>query len=106
MLSLSLLISVNALLSNRFRLFLTILGLSLGIASVITVMALNKGAKTSLESFLRLKKGWYTIEPDILNYPGIALEYKTCKTLCHNSSFIKKAIPTKEARINFLGPLV
>jgi len=89
-------ISINALLNNKLRLFLTILGLSMGIASVITVLALNKGADESLKKFFMLKKDWYIIEPDIINFPDTVLEYDTCETLRKNSRHIERIVPFKE----------
>jgi len=89
-------ISINALLNNKLRLFLTILGLSMGIASVITVLALNKGADESLKEFFMLKKDWYIIEPDIMNFPDAVLKYDTCETLRKNSRHIEKIVPFKE----------
>ena len=41
-------ISVNALKRNKFRAFLTMLGIIIGVASVIVMLAIGQGSKKSI----------------------------------------------------------
>jgi len=41
-------ISVNALKRNKFRAFLTMLGIIIGVASVIVMLAIGEGSKKSI----------------------------------------------------------
>jgi putative ABC transport system permease protein len=43
-------IAMNALLRNKFRAFLTMLGIIIGVASVITMLGIGEGSKTSIQS--------------------------------------------------------
>ena len=42
-------IALNALLRNKFRAFLTMLGIIIGVASVITMLGIGEGSKVSIQ---------------------------------------------------------
>lgn len=42
-------IALKALANNRFRCFLTMLGIIIGVASVITMLAIGQGSKRSIQ---------------------------------------------------------
>ena len=42
-------ISMNAILRNKFRAFLTMLGIIIGVASVIAMLAIGQGSKQSIQ---------------------------------------------------------
>jgi len=97
-------LAMDGLLSNKFRVFLSILGLSLGIASVIMVMALSLGAYDSIRNFYHMKEGWYIIKPDLLVFPGTELKYDTCKTIEINCPGIISVVPYKITKRKFTRP--
>ena len=47
-------IAVNAILENKIRAFLTSMGIIFGVASVITMLAIGKGAETTLLEQMKL----------------------------------------------------
>jgi len=97
-------LAIEGLLSNKFRVFLSILGLALGIASVILVMALSLGASESIRNFYHMKSGWYIIKPDLLSFPDAELKYDTCKTIELNCRGVKTVVPYKITKRKFSRP--
>jgi putative ABC transport system permease protein len=94
-------LAIHGLLSNKFRVILSILGLSLGVFSVIIVMALSLGADESLRSFYHMKEGWYIIKPDLLVFPDAELKYDTCKTIDLHCPDVMTVVPYKETKMLF-----
>ncbi|MEQ8168736.1 MAG: ABC transporter permease [Candidatus Eremiobacterota bacterium] len=97
-------LAIDGLLSNKFRVFLSILGLSLGIASVIMVIALSLGAYDTIRNFYFTREGWYIIKPDLLVFPGTELKYDTCKTIELNCPGVITVIPYKITKRKFTRP--
>jgi len=101
--------SLEALLAHKLRLFLTLLGLSLGIASVVIVLALSKSAEKTLKDFYRLKENYYIIEPVrnwniIYRMPVIRcpeINYETYEHIKNRCSSAIKVIPIKMTRFQF-----
>jgi putative ABC transport system permease protein len=93
--------AVEGLMANKFRVFLSVLGLSLGISSVIIVMALSMGARESLKNFYHLKEDCYIIRPDLLIFPDAVLNYDTCKTIRNNCPDVLTVSPYKETKMLF-----
>ena len=46
-------ISFRALSNNKMRAFLTMLGIIIGVASVITMLAIGQGSKESIHRYLK-----------------------------------------------------
>jgi len=67
--------AVRAIFSNRMRSFLSMLGILIGIASVITMIALGEGAKQALsEKFASLGTNLLIVRPGSWRTRGVALE--------------------------------
>ena len=45
-------VAINAILSNKFRSFLSMLGIIIGVAAVIIMMAIGQGSKQSVREAL------------------------------------------------------
>mgnify|MGYP000083864494 FL=1 len=43
-------VAINAILSNKFRSFLSMLGIIIGVAAVIIMMAIGQGSKQSVRA--------------------------------------------------------
>lgn len=66
---------LQAIFSNRMRSFLSMLGILIGIASVITMIALGEGAKQALsERFASLGTNLLIVTPGSWRMRGVALE--------------------------------
>ena len=66
---------LQAIFSNRMRSFLSMLGILIGIASVITMIALGEGAKQALsERFASLGTNLLIVRPGSWRTRGVALE--------------------------------
>jgi len=66
---------LKAIFSNRMRSFLSMLGILIGIASVITMIALGEGAKQALsERFASLGTNLLTVRPGSWRMRGVSLE--------------------------------
>ena len=67
--------AIRAIFSNRMRSFLSILGILIGITSVITMMALGEGAKQALsERFASLGTNLLIVTPGSWRMRGVSLE--------------------------------
>ncbi|HPZ07242.1 MAG TPA: ABC transporter permease [Candidatus Eremiobacteraeota bacterium] len=89
-------LAIDGFIANKLRSFLSVLSLSLGVTSIIIVMALSQGAEEALRNFNHMKKGWFIIQPDLIMFPEALLEYKTCKTIKDNCLRSVKISPFKE----------
>ena len=50
-------VAINAILSNKFRSFLSMLGIIIGVAAVIIMMAIGQGSKQSVRAELSPSPG-------------------------------------------------
>lgn len=67
-------ISLKALRKNTFRTFLTMLGIIIGVASVITMLAIGQGSKDSIESSIsNLGSNLIMISPGSSRMGGVSL---------------------------------
>jgi len=67
--------AIRAIFSNRMRSFLSMLGILIGIASVITMIALGEGAKQALsERFASLGTNLLIVTPGSWRMRGVSLE--------------------------------
>lgn len=65
----------NAILSNKLRSLLSMLGILIGVASVIAMLALGKGAKESISNtFASLGTNILTVSPGARRMGGVSLE--------------------------------
>ena len=68
-------IALRSLASNKLRSFLTMLGIVIGVAAVIAMLAVGQGARASVEkSITGLGSNVIIISPGALNQSGIRLE--------------------------------
>jgi putative ABC transport system permease protein len=75
-------IAVNALTRNKFRAFLTMLGVIIGVASVIAMLAIGQGSKKSIEdSVSGMGANMVMIFPESMNRGGISLGNTSAKAL-------------------------
>ena len=68
-------IAWKALLLNKMRAFLTMLGVIIGVASVITMLAIGEGSKTSIQNQISgMGSNMITIRPGSDNHGGIKVD--------------------------------
>lgn len=89
---------VSALASNKARSFLTVLGIVIGIASVIAMLAIGDGAKGSVESSINsLGSNMLTVSPGAQRGPGTAVSSGrgSAQTLTlEDANAIKSQVPS------------
>ena len=74
--------AVASLLSHKMRSFLSILGILIGVTSVITMMAIGRGAQESIETQLNsLGSNVLSVRPGSMRTHGVALESGTVTRL-------------------------
>lgn len=65
-------VAMNALKRNKFRAFLTMLGIIIGVASVITMLAIGQGSKKSIQdSISSMGSNMLFVMPGTMNMGGI-----------------------------------
>jgi putative ABC transport system permease protein len=75
-------IAVNALTRNKFRAFLTMLGVIIGVASVIAMLAIGQGSKKSIEASVSgMGANMVMIFPESMNRGGVSLGNTSAKAL-------------------------
>ncbi|MFA7613620.1 MAG: ABC transporter permease [Candidatus Caldatribacteriota bacterium] len=98
---------LKQLLSNKVRTFLSILGVMIGVASVVTMMAIGLGAQKSIESQLSSLGGdLLTVRSGIRRSAGVAgqagatamLYYEDGEAIKNNFPVIKGVAPSLEGR--------
>ncbi len=77
-------IALRALQRNKLRAFLTMLGIIIGVAAVITMMSIGEGSKQSIQSSLSsMGSNMITIMPSS-NTPGVRMAGSSMQTLTLN----------------------
>jgi putative ABC transport system permease protein len=75
-------ISLRALNNNKMRAFLTMLGIIIGVASVITMLAIGQGSKKSIQSQIsEMGSNMIMIQPGTGNMGGVRLSGESQQTL-------------------------
>ncbi len=75
-------IALNALLRNKFRAFLTMLGIIIGVASVIAMLAIGEGSKLSIQQQISgMGLNLVTVVPGSQQRGGVQFGFSTMQTL-------------------------
>ena len=97
-------ISVQALLRNKIRTFLTMLGIIIGVAAVITMLAIGQGAKISIrDKIASLGVNMLLVQPGSLTKGGIRGGWGSIKTLVPEDAF---AMVEKCPSVALAAPIV
>ncbi|MDD4894497.1 MAG: ABC transporter permease, partial [Candidatus Omnitrophica bacterium] len=91
--------AVSAMLSHKMRAFLSILGILIGVAAVIAMLAIGQGAKESIEKQLvSLGSNLLIIRPGAMRSMGVALEAgTTTRFTLQDADEINKLSEVKDA---------
>ncbi len=97
--------AIQAILSHKVRAFLSILGILIGVAAVIAMLALGEGAKASLEQRLAsLGSNLLSVRPGSPRLRGVALETGSVTRLTvRDAEAIAKLSPVKMVSPNVTG---
>lgn len=75
-------IALRALNNNKFRSFLTMLGIIIGVASVITMLAIGQGSKRSIQNQISgMGSNMLSIDPGMGMMGGVRLDASSMQTL-------------------------
>ncbi len=97
-------IALRALLRNRMRSFLTMLGIIIGVAAVIAMVAIGEGAKAQVEaSFAAMGTNLLIVMPGATNAGGASGGFGTGPTLTWDDL---KAIQTELASVRAAAPVL
>ena len=93
-------IAIKALLRNKLRAFLTMLGIIIGVASVIAMVAIGQGSKQSIQTQLSgMGSNMIVIRPNSNVTGGVRLDATTVQTLTiadvNAVSYTHLTLPTK-----------
>ena len=95
-------IAFKAILRNKLRAFLTMLGIIIGVASVITMMSIGEGSKQSIQSSLSdMGSNMITVMPSSNIPGGVQVQGSAMQTLKEEDV---KAIMKGATHINGLSP--
>ena len=95
-------IALNALRVNTLRSLLTMLGIIIGVAAVITMIAVGGGAQARVEEQMRsLGSNVMVIMPGSTTASGIRLGYGAAQSLTEDDA---RAITTEIEQIEFASP--
>ena len=98
-----LLIAYRSLSKNKVRSLLTMLGIIIGVASVITMLAIGQGSKDSIQSQIKnLGTNVIMIFPGAQNRGGVNLDIGASQKL--NLDDVK-ALQTRSSHIKYVSPL-
>ncbi|HCI55723.1 MAG TPA: ABC transporter permease, partial [Bacteroidales bacterium] len=99
-------IAIRALFRNKMRAFLTMLGIIIGVASVIAMLAIGEGSKRSItEEMSSMGSNLIMIMPNFQQRGGVnlgasssmALKYSDVTAIRNEAAFITAASPTVNA---------
>ena len=88
-------VAMTAILSNKFRSFLSMLGIIIGVAAVIIMMAIGQGSKESVRAELsKMRTNLLTIRPGAERRGGVRQDPSAMQTLkpADYESILKEAI--------------
>jgi putative ABC transport system permease protein len=96
-------IALKALQKNKFRTFLTMLGIIIGVASVITMLAIGQGSKQSIQTQLSgMGSNMIIIRPNSNVVAGARLDATTVQTLTIEDV---KALQKKAVHLSGVSPV-
>ena len=96
-------IAVRALQRNKLRAFLTMLGIIIGVAAVITMMSIGEGSRRSIESNLTsMGSNMITISPSS-NSPGVRMSGSSIQSLTINDVI---ALRNQATNLSAVSPMV
>lgn len=96
-------IAVRALQRNKLRAFLTMLGIIIGVAAVITMMSIGEGSRRSIESNLTsMGSNMITISPSS-NSPGVRMSGSSIQSLTINDV---TALRNQATNLSAVSPMV
>ena len=96
--------AVNALLANKLRSLLTMLGIIIGVGAVIAMVSIGMGVRTSVsDSFASLGSNMLIVMPGSSNQGGVRGKAGTRKSLKYDDA---KAIQSKIKGIDYVSPTV
>ena len=73
-------VAINAILSNKFRSFLSMLGIIIGVAAVIIMMAIGQGSKQSVRAELsKMGTNLLTLRPGADMRGGVTVIPVRCR---------------------------
>ena len=99
-------ICIKALLNNKMRCFLTMLGIIIGVASVIAMLAIGNGSKQSIRSEIgSMGSNMITVSPGNGRFGGVrqsgssmqTLKLEDYESIVRQSSYVDKITPTVNA---------
>ncbi len=97
-------IALNALNNNKLRCFLTMLGIIIGVASVITMLAIGQGSKRSIqEQISEMGSNMIMIHPGNMERGGVRQDASSIQTLENEDYY---AIATQAEYISACSPVV
>ena len=97
-------IAYGSLAKNKVRTFLTMLGIIIGVASVIAMLAIGEGSKQNIQaSISSLGTNSITIFPGALSQGGVRLEAGTSQTLKREDA---EAIASRCESVQYVSPVV
>ena len=96
--------AVNALLANKLRSLLTMLGIIIGVGAVIAMVSIGMGVRTSVsDSFASLGSNMLIVMPGSSNHGGVRGAAGSRKSLKYDDA---KAIAAKIKGIDYVSPTV
>ena len=96
--------AVNALLANKLRSLLTMLGIIIGVGAVIAMVSIGMGVRTSVaDSFASLGSNMLIIMPGSTNHGGVRGAAGSRKSLKYDDA---KAIESKIKGVDYVSPTV
>ena len=96
--------ALNALLANKLRSLLTMLGIIIGVGAVIAMVSIGMGVRTSVsDSFASLGSNMLIVMPGSANHGGVRGKAGSRKSLKYDDA---KAIESKIKGIDYVSPSV
>ena len=97
-------IALRALNANKFRGFLTMLGIIIGVASVITMLAIGQGSKQSIRAQIsEMGSNMLMVHPGSMRMGGVRQDASTMQSLKMEDF---EAIRDKKKYISAISPSV
>ncbi len=97
-------ISFKALANNKLRTFLTMLGIIIGVGSVITMLAIGQGSKKSIQSQIsEMGSNMIMIHPGVQRRGGVRMDASSMQTLKLTDY---KSIVSDAQYVSYVSPVV